>query len=559
MKADLRWQLLLAVAGFGLVLALLNYQVQFASQLCSVTVPADGGVFVEGMLGSPQYPNPLLADNNPVDREIATLVFDGLTRYEQGVLVPALAESWEVSEDGLRVDFTLRDDITWHDGEPFTAADVVLTYGLMQEEDFPGSSAARRLWQSVTIQHIDQHRVAFELQEPYAGFLDATTRGIMPAHMLEGLSASALTDESFNSRLVGTGPFVVEGDQNWPGEKRLVLTPNPASWREGLRVTSLVFRFYADERALVEAFAEGEVQAINSVTPSMLPEVAQLPQARLFTATAPRYTSLLFNVSNSGSPATRSVEVRRALAYALDREALVDETLSGQGVLQTGPYLSSSWAYNPGALTLYESRPISATNGLDNAGWTVVEGDPMRHNGEDALILRFLVYDTPTNRVLAEELVAAWEAIGAAPQLTLFSDWRSYRQALRDRNFDVALVDITPPGDPDLYDFWSQEAIVNGQNYAGWNRRRASEALEEGRRLWPIDQRKPYYDSFLRYYDEDLPELTLFQHVYTYAVNGTIEGLEIGLIDNPRDRYQSLPHWILQYRDVTVSCPDSEL
>jgi peptide/nickel transport system substrate-binding protein len=276
----------------------------------------------------------------------------------------------------------------------------------------------------------------------------------------------------------------------------------------------------------------------------------------LFTATAPRYTSLLFNVSDSGSPATRSADVRQALAYALDRDALVDETLSGQGVLQTGPYLDSSWAYNPGALTLYESQSISATNGLEAAGWTAVEGDPMRHNGEEALILRFLVYDTPTNRALAEEIVGAWEEVGAAPQLTLFSDWRSYRQALRDRSFDVALVDVTPPGDPDLYDFWSQEAIINGQNYAGWNRRRASEALEEGRRLWNVDQRKPYYDSFLRYYDEDLPELTLFQHVYTYAVNEAVEGVEIGLINHPRDRYVSLAHWILQYRDVSVSCPE---
>lgn len=557
MKADIRWQLLLAVAGFGLVLALLNYQVQSAGQLCSVTVPDDGGEFVEGLLGSPQYPNPLLADSNPVDREITSLVFDGLTRYEQGELVPALAESWAISEDGRRVDFTLRDDITWHDGEPFTAADVVLTYGMMQDEDFPGSSALRRLWQSVTIQQIDQHHVAFELQEPYAGFLDATTRGIMPAHLLEGMSASDLTEESVNSLLVGTGPFMVEAEQNWREDRQLSLTPSPAAWREGLRVDSLIFRFYADERLLVEAFAQNEIQAINSVTPTMLPAVAQLPQARLFTATTPRYTSLLFNVSDSGSPATRSVDVRRALAYALDREALVDETLSGQGVLQTGPYLSTSWAYNPGALTLYESRPISATNGLDAAGWPLVDGDFIRHSGEDALVLRFLVYDSPTNRALAEEIVDAWEAVGAAPQLTLFSDWRSYRQALRERNFDVALVDVTPPGDPDLYDFWSQEAIVNGQNYAGWNRRRASEALEEGRRLWNVEQRKPYYDSFLRYYDEDLPELTLFQHVYTYAIDEAVEGVEIGLINHPRDRYVSLAHWIVQYRDVTVSCPEN--
>jgi peptide/nickel transport system substrate-binding protein len=126
MKTDIRWQLLLAVTGLALVLALLTFQVQTAG-LCSISVPATGGVFAEGMVGSPQYLNPLLADNNPVDREITSLVFDGLTRYERGQLVPALAESWAISEDGRSVLFTLRDDVFWHDGEPFSSDDVAFT------------------------------------------------------------------------------------------------------------------------------------------------------------------------------------------------------------------------------------------------------------------------------------------------------------------------------------------------------------------------------------------------------------------------------------------------
>ncbi len=555
MKTDLRWQLLLAVTGLALVLALLTFQVQTAG-LCSVRVPAAGGVFAEGMVGRPQYLNPLLADNNPVDREITSLIFDGLTRYEKGQLVPALAESWAISEDGRTVLFTLRDDIFWHDGESFSSDDVALTYGLMQDDDFPGNSSLRRFWQSVTIRPEGEHQIAFDLQEPYAGFLDLTTRGIMPAHLLEDIAAADLSDLPFNQQPVGTGPFIVESGQNWEQERQLTLIPNPGAWREGAQMSELAFRFYADEPSLLQAFEQGEIQAINSVSPAMLPELAQLPQARLFTAAAPRYTTLLFNLTSSGSPATQSVEIRRALAYGLDREALVDDTLNGQGVLQSGPYLATSWAYNPALLTLYNSQPLSATTGLDAAGWTLTEGEDMRRNGDSIMVLRFLVYDSPTNRALAEKIAEEWTELGVAPQLNLFSDWQSYRQALRERDFDVAMVEITPPGDPDLYDFWSQEAIINGQNFAGWNRRRASEALEDGRRLWAIDERRPYYDSFLRYYDEDLPELTLFHHVYTYAVNADVEGVEIGLIDHPRDRYLTMPDWILQYRDVTVSCED---
>ena len=553
MKPDIRWQLLLAVAGFGLILALLSYQVQRAG-LCTVRVAAAGGAFTEGIVGAPQYLNPLLADENPVDREISSLIFDGLTRYEDGLPVPALAERWEINEDGRIIRFFLRDDITWHDGEPFTVNDVAFTYGLLQDDAFPGDPALKKLWQSIIIRPIDQNVIEFELKEPYAGFLEATTRGIMPAHKLEGVTGETLTASLFNSQPVGTGPFMVEPNQDWQANRMLSLALAPGKWPGGTRVGDIVFRFYASEGELLDAFKREEVQAVNSVSPTMLPEIAQMPHARLFSAVSPRYSSLLFNLSESGSPATRDVNVRRALAYGLDQDAMVDDTLNGQAVPQTGPYLSTSWAYNPNLLSLYASSPISATTSLDDAGWVLRDGETMRFKEESPLVLRFLVFDTPANQAIAESIAEQWSQLGVAPQLMLFSDWRDYREILNAREFDVALVDVTPPRDPDLYDFWSQEAIINGQNYAGWNRRRASEALEDGRRVWGIEERRPFYDSFLRYYNEDLPELTLFQHIYTYAVNDAVEGVVIGAIKQPRDRYKSLADWILLYRDVTVAC-----
>jgi peptide/nickel transport system substrate-binding protein len=555
MKPDIRWQLLLAVAGFGLILALLSYQVQSAG-LCSVRVAVSGGAFTEGIVGAPQYLNPLLADENPVDRELTSLIFDGLTRYEGGVPVPALAERWEISEDGRIVRFFLRQDVSWHDGEPFTVDDVVFTYGLLQEDAFPGNPALKKLWQSVIIRPIGENVIEFELLEPYSGFLEVTARGIMPAHQLSGVTAATLAESSFNRQPIGTGPFMVEPGQDWNASRMLSLALVPEHWQGTALVSNLVFRFYPSEIELLEAFESGEIQAVNSVSPTMVPEVAKIPEARLFSAVSPRYSALLFNLTESGSPATRSVEVRRALAYGLDQAALVDNTLNGQGVPQRGPFLPTSWAYNPGLLSIYASLPISATTGLDAAGWVLSEGSLMRYKDEAPMVLRFLVYDTSTNRAVAESIEKQWAELGAAPQLILFSDWRDYREILNSREFDVALVDITPPGDPDLYDFWSQEAIINGQNFAGWNRRRASEALEEGRRTWALEERRPFYDTFLRYYNEDLPELTLFQHVYTYAVNNSVEGVEIGQIKHPRDRYNSIADWILLYRDVTVACAD---
>ena len=119
-----------------------------------------------------------------------------------------------------------------------------------------------------------------------------------------------------------------------------------------------------------------------------------------------------------------------------------------------------------------------------------------------------------------------------------------------------ALVTVTPAGDPDLYDFWSQEAIIRGQNYSGWNNRRASEALETARQTWDPAVRAEEYDRFQRLFASELPALTLFQHSYTYAISAGVNEVSIGRIDSPRERYETMPQWFFLYRDVTVICPE---
>jgi len=555
-KPNIRWQLLLAIVCLGLVLSLLSYQVQTAS-LCSTRVPAAGGSLAEGVVGAPRTLNPLLAGDNLVDRELVSLIFDGLTRYnEQGELVPALATSWEVGEEGRTVTFTMAEGVTWHDGEPVTAADVVFTYRLLQDETFPAPARLRAMWQPVTIEQQGDNTVTFTLPEPYSPFLDATTRGILPAHLLGDVPPGEIAGHDFNQHPVGTGPFMVPADSNWRRSGRLHLLPNPSYWRQGVELDSLEFRFYPDFTALLDAYRAGELQAINNVPPPVLPEVAALPHTRLYSAPLPRYTQLLFNLGNEGAPALDQSDVRHALGYALDREQLLDEALNGQGIPLQGPYLPGSWAYNPGLLTLYGSRPLSATQLLEGAGWILGEGERIRQQDGELLSLRLLFVDAPGQRALADAIASQWAEVGVASELRPVAG-EAYATALSEGAFDVALTEVRPPGDPDLYDFWSQEALVRGQNYAGWNSRRASEALEQARQLWEVSERRPFYDAFLQYFNQALPALSLYQHVYTYAVSDSVQNLEIGRIDHPRDRYETLAEWFLLYRDVTVSCPEN--
>jgi peptide/nickel transport system substrate-binding protein len=553
MKPDLRWQSLLALVGLALVLMLLSYQVQSAA-LCTAVVPAAGGTFVEGMVGRPASLNPLLSDAYPIDRDLTGLIFDGLVAVEEdGRLVPSLAESWAYSEDGLTLTFTLRQGVMWHDGAPLTADDVAFTYGLMQAEAFPGPVELRQLWQSVTIAVIDDQTIQFTLTQPYAPFIEATTRGILPAHLLAEVDVADLAAADFNRAPVGSGPFMVQPGQAWADSGRLRLTPNPAYWRQGTQLSDLEFRFFATADDLLAAFRAGEVHAAHDLPPMLTPELLAAEGTRLFTSVAPRYTALFFNLSETGAPAVRTREVRQALAYGLDRQGLVDTVLDGQGLVFEGPFLPGTWAARPNLMTVYSLQPETSAALLDSAGWTFGDGGRFRDGG--LLTLRLVALDQPEQRAVAEAIAGQWAALGIDTQVTLLPDGDALSMALAERAFDVALLDIAPPADPDLYDFWSQEAIVRGHNYTGWNNRRASEALEAARQLVPQGERAVYYEAFLRQFDADLPALTLYQHVTSYALSDQVQQAELGRLGQPRDRFATLPAWFLNFREIAVGCP----
>jgi peptide/nickel transport system substrate-binding protein len=583
MKMLTRLQVILGVACFGLFFLWLysNSAIQAGSSVatpepfvtviqptalagsCFEAIPASGEIFIEGVVGRPHYINPLLADSNPVDVDLVDLIFDGLTRYDtNGELVGDLAEFWQVSEDGLTVTFSLRDGVRWHDGEPVTTEDVAFTYSLLQDDAFPALAGVKALWQSVTINVIDERRIAFTLPTPYAPFLDATTRGILPAHRLGGVNAGNITDQPYNQAPIGTGLFIIDSGE-WEQTGRLYLLPNPDYWLNMPRMAAVEMRFFANEPNLIAAFEAGEIHAMNRLSPAEMPAIATLPNARLFSAPANRLAQLLINQTDSGFAPLKDVEIRTALAYSLDRPELINVSRNGQGLSIGGPYLPSSWAYNPQISVSRPYRPISATTTLEEAGWLI----PFDENNNatslfrqdeagEPFSLRLLYVDSPEQSALAATIMSQWETLGIGTELrpVPISDFLS---SLSAREYDIALVELTPLGDPDLYDFWSQEAIFRGQNYGGWNNRRASEALENARQIWDVSLRKDEYNRFLVYFRQEVPAISLYQHTYTYALSTQVESAEIGFVRSPRERFDEFENWFLTYVDVPVSCRQS--
>lgn len=507
---------------------------------CSVRLPTAGGWFVEGVVGRYRVPNPLLA-TTPIDEQLVGLLFEGLTRLDgNGRVLPALAESWQVSEDGLAVQFRLRQAL-WHDGQPFSADDVVLTYRLLQEGNIPP-------WPQVTVTKLDAQTIELRTAQPYSPLLEATTRGVLPAHLLSDVTFATFAAHSFNLRPIGTGPFALSE----PLSDRARLIPHPSAWSEQPRIEGLEWRFFASRDEAIQAWQAGQLHSVIGLSADDLPLFATLEDVTLTNTTQHRYTQLLFNLWDEKS-VLRNEALRQAVVYATNRAALIQNVLHGQGITFDGPYPPQSWAYNPNTLSLWPHNPLSATLALQEAGASLPEGETVYQWEEKPLILRLLVPDAPAWQGMAQALQTQWGQLGIGSELQVVPV-AGWREALSARGYDVALTEIRPIYDPDLYDFYSQRAIMVGQNYGGWNNRKVSEALEEGRQLWPEAERYPYYDLVSAEFSAELPALPLYQFVTSYAVRQGLEGVEIGRVAFPVDRYRTLPRWVLQYQTVPTTC-----
>jgi peptide/nickel transport system substrate-binding protein len=549
----LHWQALIALSGIILV-GLFLFSI--AITRTTVLVPDEGGIYIEGVAGAPQYVNPLLAHYNPVDQDLVALVFNGLTRAtDQGELEPDLASRWTVSPDGLIYVFYLRPDVRWSDGQPFDAEDVLFTIRLIQDREFPGVPYLADLWRTVSAEKVDDHTIRFRLQEPLPTFADYTAIGILPEHVLGGVSAGQLLTHPFNTKPIGTGPFLLEN----VSAERALLVPNPryvSPPGKNIRserpyLAGVEFRFYPTYERLLTAYRDGQIQGISYIPPYLLPEVSGLTSLNLYSARLSAYYIVYLNLQDpEDSPFLADARVRRALLMALDRQALIDTALNGQGIVANGPIRPWSWAYDAG-LPPAAYDPLQAETLLLEAGWLDTDGDGIRDKNGRPLQFTLLTGDDPALAGLGRGLAEQWTKQGIRVQVESLGTDLSDR--LRTRDFQAALVEFLLSGDPDPYPLWHQTQIEGGQNYGGWDDREASEALEQARHLTDREQRKLYYVQFQRIFAREIPALILAYPAYTYAIDQRVRNVQLGPMVTPADRFDTIADWYMNTRRAIVS------
>jgi peptide/nickel transport system substrate-binding protein len=388
----------------------------------------------------------------------------------------------------------------------------------------------------------------------------------LPDHLLRGVSTADLIDHPYSLEPIGTGPFRFERYLIQDDEIRgLSLTAFEDYYGDAPYLDRVEFRYYEDEAAALAAYQAGEVLGISSAGEAILPDVLAIPTLNLHTAPLPRMTLVFLNLKNQERPFFADKKVRQALLMAINRQWIIDRFLGGQGTVAIGPIVSSSWAFSEGI----EARPFSPEQAdalLDEAGWTLpagaVPGTPeyVRSNDDIPLAFELLHLDDALHAQIAQAIQVSWAAIGVQASLVPVAPEAMLEAHLAPRDYEAVLTDInlTRSPDPDPYPFWHDSQAETGQNYGGFEDRNSSIWLEQARITPDFSKRADLYQSFQHRFNDQMPALPLVNPVYSFAIDASVQGVTVGPMLDPSDRFASITSWyLLVRRDLNAGATEA--
>jgi peptide/nickel transport system substrate-binding protein len=551
MARRIRWQILIATISSLVVLGLMSY---LAITTASVARPLAGGAYVEGLADTPQQLNPLAASpaSDPAAADIQALVFDGLMRTgADGLPEPALAQLWEADEQGLVYTFTLRPDVSWHDGTPLTVDDVLFTLRTLQGPVFGGDPSYATVWRNVLVERAGERSVRCRLNAPFAPFLRFANFPILPAHILADVPAEQWSSLPFSRSPVGTGPYrLVEFDA-----ERALLAANTGYFGGRPFIDSLELRFFPNAQAAVTALTRGEIMGVGFARggdPTQ--SLAQFnPPRGIARHTAPLdgYTILTFNIRQGP---LADVGLRRALALGLDKDLLIDQVLDGQAARLDTPILPGWWAAAPD-VQWYPADPAQANDVLESLGYERGP-DGFRTRDGAPLALELISDGLPERVAAAQEIARQWQELGVRVEVQQL-DSEQLQGRLTAHDFALALHGWQRLGpDPDVLELWHSSQADVGLNYAGLRDERIDELLLEGRQETDIVSRAAAYAAFQTRWVELAPSITLYQPLYLYATVEELRGLPFDaegvapdvpqILFGRESRFRTISDWYLR-------------
>lgn len=544
----LRWQLVILVLALIAIGLLLLSQQPTQEQAVSVQ-PTTGGIYSEALIGAFRRLNPVLDYYNSPDRDIDSLLYRGLIHFDSvGIPQGDLAKSWGVSQDGKVYNFSIRSNAVFHDGQPVTSQDIIYTIDLLRNDNVPLPNDQKEFWRQIEINQIDERTLQFRLPEPFAPFLDYLTFGILPYHLLSNVDPANLANDPFNLTPIGSGPYRFESIGTENGRASSVTLSAFDDFYLGRPfIDQIVFRFYSDSQTALTAYRNGDVLGISQVSDTNLGEILGEPQLNLYTGRLPNLTLVYLNLDNPQLSFFQEPSIRKAMLMGINRQKIIDRILNSQAILAHGPILPGTWAYYEN-IEAVGYDPEQALTTIKNAGYTIpAEGGTVREKEGTKLSFELLYPDSPPYPAMAESIKNDWSVLGIEVNLRAMSFDELLQDHLEPRNYQAALatINLSRFPDPDPYPFWDQAQVREGQNYAMWNDRQASEFIENARINIDLGERTKAYYNFQVRFTTDMPALPLYYPVYSYAVDEQVKEVRIGSFFDPSDQFNNILNWYL--------------
>ncbi|HEY4484360.1 MAG TPA: ABC transporter substrate-binding protein [Candidatus Paceibacterota bacterium] len=520
-------------------------------------VPDFGGSYSEGLLGTPQYINPLLIQANDADRDISEIVYSSLMKYDQsGNIVPDMAESYEISDNQLEYTFVLKKDIKWHDGLPLNADDVIFTLGILQNNDY--GSIQRINWQGVEIEKINDYTVKLKLKNKYAQFLNNTTLGILPKHLWENVKPNLFSFSELNLKPIGSGPYKfkkLKKDSNG-STTSYELTAYENYHGQKPFIKNLTFKFFNSEDELVQAYNSNVIEGIGFLSTEKIKNLKFSQKLSPQKIRLPRYFAAFFNQNQSKVLTDKNI--RLALNYATDKQELLDKVLDQNGLVINSPILKELTQQETAQKYAYDKE--FAKQILENSGWKDSDGDGFREKEpakknqtepKNEAVIEIKTSHSSDLSKAAEILKKQWEEVGFKVSIKV-ETLTEIQQSIRDRDYEVLLFGEVLGLDFDPYSFWhSSQKKDPGLNLALYDNKTADKILEEGRQIFNTSERIKKYEDFEKILLEDAPAIFLYSPYYLYMPSKKIKGNQTEILSIPSARFDNISQWYTNTKRVS--------
>jgi len=484
----------------SLSLALIMALALFAG--CSGSGASQGSMLVYGS-GDYDSINPIMNEHC----EIKHLLFDGLmARDGDGNLIPALAESYAYDDATMTYTFKLKENVKWHDGETFTADDVKFTIEAIKNPE-NGSENAPNYEEIASIDVLGDYEIAFTLSEPNFAFLDYMTMSIMPQHLLEG---EDMWQSDFFKKPVGTGPYKLD---SWDVGQAITMVKNPDYFGGAAKIDTIVFKIVTDDNAKALQLKNGELD-LAQVTPKDAATFEGSEDLTIYDMKTSDYRGILYNFGNEYWQ--KNADLIPAINYAIDRQAILDAVLLGEGEVAYSPLQMNKYNYD--GVEKYEYNPEKAAEALTAAGCEKRDDGYWYRDGER---IGFTINGTPGDQVRIDMVQIAaqqLQEIGLDVKANVPADGIDWGGQ------ECCIIGWGSPFDADDHTY-KVFGTNKGANYSSYSNADVDKYLTQARQTNDDGQRAEAYTNFQIALAEN-PAYTFFCYIdAVYVADNNLKGI----------------------------------